>query len=44
MVKHDAMLLPVAPRRAVSADHVLENEPKGRVVVIRERLEDPDAF
>lgn len=31
-----------SPRRAVSADMATENEQKGRVVVIRERLEDYD--
>jgi len=35
-------LLSPSPRRAVSADMVTENEQKGRVVVIRERLEDYD--
>lgn len=36
------LLSAVTPRRAVSADHALvDTEPKGRVVVIRERLEDP---
>jgi hypothetical protein len=36
------LLRPSSPRRAVSADMALDNEPKGRVVVIRERLDEPE--
>lgn len=37
-------LMSPSPQRAVSADIATENEQKGRVVVIRERLEDHDGM